>query len=179
MRIALYMCLFAGPVWAQTCPPVPDHTDRLSLLFGEIQLAPDQGSARMLSQGLWELWTDAPDEIAQELLDRGMERMRYGDHLGARDALDRLVRYCPDFAEGYNQRAFSHYLQLQFNEALTDLDIALRLNPEHLGALTGRALTLIGLGRENEAQIDLRTAVQLNPWLSERALLKEPPGEDI
>jgi len=47
------------------------------------------------------------------------------------------------------------------------------------GAVTGKALTRIGMGRGGEAQEVLRTALAINPWLAERALLDEPQGEDI
>lgn len=51
--------------------------------------------------------------------------------------------------------------------------------PTHVAALSGKALTLIGMGRDKEAQIVLRAAHALNPWLSERRLLVEPEGEEI
>ena len=41
------------------------------------------------------------------------------------------------------------------------------------------ALTLMGLGRMRTAQDVLRDALELNPWLPERAYLIEPPGKDI
>ncbi|MEM6660474.1 MAG: tetratricopeptide repeat protein, partial [Pseudomonadota bacterium] len=51
-------------------------------------------------------------------------------------------------------------------------------------AISGRALTLLGLQRLEEARAALSQALDLNPWLSERALLApggplEPPGQDI
>jgi hypothetical protein len=53
------------------------------------------------------------------------------------------------------------------------------MNPDHVPARAGLALTLMGLGRSQAAQGVLRDAVRRNPWLSERALLTEPPGKDI
>ena len=85
----------------------------------------------------------------------------------------------PDFAEGWNQRAFAAFLAEDYAAALADLDVALGIMPDHVAALSGKALTLIGMGRNDEAQEVLRAAVKLNPWLGERALLVEPPGKDI
>jgi Flp pilus assembly protein TadD len=67
---------------------------------------------------------------------------------------------------------------------LTDLDRAIELSPNHVAALSGRALSLLGLKRLDEARDALNTALELNPWLSERALLEpggllDPPGKDI
>jgi Flp pilus assembly protein TadD len=64
-----------------------------------------------------------------------------------------------------------NFLRQDFSAALPDLDRALALSPRHIGALSGRALTLTGLGRKAEAALSLRAALALNPWLTERSLL--------
>ena len=134
---------------------------------------------RVLSNRLWELWATAPDEAAQALLDRGMTARASYDFLSALEAFDRLVEYCPDYAEGYNQRAFVNFLREDFAAALVDLDEALARRPSHVAALSGKALTLMGLGRHDEAQVFLRLAYELNPWIPERGLLQDPPGKDL
>ena len=173
------LCLMAAPAFAETCPPVADHSVRLSQIIASLGSANGQAEANTLSQELWALWTDAPDERAQALLNEGMARRGNYDFLGSRAALDRLVEYCPDYAEGYNQRAFTNYLGRDFDAALVDLDRALEILPTHVAALSGKALTLIGLGRDAEAQVVLRAALALNPWLQERALLVGPIGTEL
>ena len=133
----------------------------------------------MLTDQLWALWTDAPDTRAQALLDTGMRQREAFNLMASRNTLDELVAYCPDYAEGYNQRAFSKYLQQDFAAALVDLDRAIALVPNHIAAISGRGLTLMGLGRHDEAQEALRAALALNPWLAERSLITEPIGTDI
>ncbi len=175
-----YLILALWPFVAQACPPQPEYGAEYTTLLMEIRAAENEMEARELSARLWgEYWTRAPDEVAQQLLDSGMEALRYGDFLRANEQLDRLVGYCPDFAEGYNQRAFVAFLQDDFAAALADLDRTLEITPTHIGALSGRALSLIGMGRDAEGQAALREALELNPWLSERHLLTEPAGEDI
>ncbi|PCH69370.1 MAG: hypothetical protein COC12_09275 [Rhodobacteraceae bacterium] len=174
----------AGPGWAQTCPEAADHRAELGGLISLLQDAQSQGDARLVSDQMWQLWTDAPNEQAQAMLDRGMTRRRSFDYLGALADLDALVEYCPEFAEGYNQRAFVNYLSGDYAAALIDLDRAIALSPNHIAALSGRALTLVGLGRKDEAREALAAALALNPWLPERGLTGpggplEPPGKDI
>lgn len=169
---------FATPLWAD-CPPSPDITDQEAALFTQAQAAENELAAQPIRQALWQLWATAPDEAAQALLDRGMSARGSYDFLGAMDAFDRLVEYCPDYAEGYNQRAFVNFLREDFEPALTDLDLALARNPNHVAALSGKALTLMGLGRGDEAQDVLREAIKLNPWIPERGLLSEPSGEEL
>mgnify|MGYP000371472493 CR=1 FL=1 len=139
--IALIVCLSAvAPVWAD-CPAAPDHGASIDGLLSDVRAAQSETEAREISSRMWEFWTDAPDEIAQEMLDQGMSRRGSYDFLGALNELNRLVAYCPDYAEGYNQRAFVNYLRQDFAPALKDLDRAIELSPNHIAALSGRALT--------------------------------------
>jgi len=172
--LALILSLVAqGPAVAQdqTCPPPPDHSAALTDLIRAAQQAEDERSGRMLSNEMWALWSDAPDSHAQDLLDEGMSRRNIYDYDGAMKAFEALIAYCPDYAEGYNQRAFVHFLREDFAAALPDLDRAIDLSPRHVAAITGRALTLSALERKGEAVLALRKALDMNPWLGERHLL--------
>ncbi len=179
MRYIVLVGLLASPVFAETCPDAPDHRVRLGEIVAELKLSRGTGEARVLSDQLWALWTDAPDAKAQRLLDSGMRQLAGGQLSRSYETLDQLVDYCPNYAEGYNQRAFASYLQQDFAAALIDLDRALEITPNHVAAMAGRGLTLMGLGRSEEAQVQLKAAVALNPWLNERALITDDPGTDI
>ncbi len=143
----------------------------------QVAKSPDTQTAQRLSEELWDIWMTAPDETAQEMLRRGMERRNGYDFSGAVADFSQLIEYCPDYAEGYNQRAFISFLRKDFETALEDLDRTLALTPDHIGAVSGRALTLLQLGREYEGQIALRQALLLNPWLPEKAQLRTLPAD--
>ena len=147
---------------------------RFAELVEAVRAAPNEMAAQVLTNEMWALWADAPDEIAQEILDRGMRRRAGFDLGGALTDFDKLVSYCPDYAEGYNQRAFVHFIRQDYAKALVDLDRAVELSPTHIAALSGRALTYFGLGRLSEARADLDVAIGLNPWLPERRMLSDP-----
>lgn len=174
MRSVVFVLLSVLPGAGLACPAAPDHSAALNALIAQVQKAPDEASARLISNDMWTYWADAPDETAQEILDRGMRKRAAWDLLGAREDFDALVKYCPNYAEGYNQRAFVNFLRQDYQAALPDLDRAIELSPRHVGALSGRALALVGLGRDAEAQDALAAALELNPWLPERGLLKAP-----
>lgn len=178
MKHVALMIAFAGRAFAD-CPAGPDFTPQIDAIVDRMQSAPHAGAAAPLAAEMWSIWLDAPDELAQAMLDEGMALLQMGAHASSRRVLSRLIEYCPDYAEGYNQRAFAAFLSGDFPAALVDLDAAIARQPVHLGALTGKVLTLIRLGRDAEAQAVLRTALAINPWLAERALLNEPLGQDI
>lgn len=179
MKWLIPFVMLASPAWAQVCPPAPDHTARQADIYAALRALPSAAGSQQMMGVLWSLWRDAPDAKAQALLDEGIAKREGYDYLGSRDTLDALVEYCPDYAEGYNQRAFASFLRQDYAAALYDLDEALRLSPEHTAAMTGKALTLMGLGRQDEAQALLKQAVAINPWLRERAMIIPDPGQDI
>lgn len=181
-RVALTLLFIAAAnaSTAASCPPVPDHTQALARLFNQVQLAPDPVSGQLITNEMWALWAKAPDEAAQAVLDAGMEKRAAYDFTGAIAEFDRLIAYCPDYAEGYNQRAFVLFIQQDYDSALVDLDRALELSPTHVAALAGKALTLMGLNRMDEGQALLKQALALNPWLPERRMVipeTNPPTE--
>lgn len=182
--VSLVLFLAAGLAAAETCPEAPDHSKDLQVLIRQVQDAKTEDSAREIFNRMWEFWADAPDERAQSILDRGMSRRASYDYLGALADFDRLTEYCPNYAEGFNQRAFVNFLRQDYQTALLDLDRALALSPDHIAALSGRALSLYALQRMDEARDALAEALALNPWLPERSLAAPggplaPVGKDL
>lgn len=164
---------------ADGCPEAPDHSADLAPLYDRLKVTQDEMEARTISNRMWDFWDNAPDEPSQAMLDQGMRARASYDFVQAMDRFNALVSYCPFYAEGYNQRAFINFLREDFAAALPDLERTLELNPKHVGAASGLALTLLAMGRDLEGQKALRAALELNPWLSERFLLKPLPGEEL
>lgn len=182
-RLAMMLVLAAGAGHAE-CPAPPDTSAELSALFEQARAAANDMAGREVSNRMWQVWLRAPDEPAQEVLDRGLRKRESFDLAGALEDFDRLAAYCPLYAEGFNQRAFVHFLREDYAAALIDLDRALALNGDHVGAQSGRALTLMNLGQLDAARDQLHAALENNPWLSERFLLAEGgplalPGEEL
>ncbi len=176
--ISLIFAASTAPAFA-ACPPPKDLSAMIDPLMNEIAVAPNEMAARLISNQLWEHWATAPDQRAQEMLDSGL-RMRAEFNLnGAWEAFDQLVAYCPDYAEGYNQRAFVAFIQKDYVSALDDLEKTLVRDPDHIGALAGKALTEIGLNGPDAGQATLREALKLSRWLTKRRFLIDDEGEDI
>jgi len=169
---------------AADCGPGRDKTPELQVLVDKARAASSEAAGRGVAAEMWMVLLRAPDGTAQEILDGGLARRDVFDWAGALAAFDRLVEYCPNYAEGYNQRAYINFLRGDYAAALPDLDLALAREPLHVGAQSGRALTLMELGRTAEARAQMLEAVDHNPWLSERALLMKgarlgPIGTDL
>lgn len=172
------LALVLPAVGRADCPPARDVLDEQAALYDELRAAPNDLAAGPFVAQLWQLWTEAPDARAQDLLDAGMAARQSFDFDHAKAAFDELILYCPAYAEGWNQRAFVAFLREEYANALDDLEKALELNPDHVAALSGLGLTLMRLGRDEVSQSVLRHALKLNPWLPERVYVKGalPPG---
>ncbi|GKY87167.1 tetratricopeptide repeat protein [Sinisalibacter aestuarii] len=177
MKRALLLLSLASPAQAEeVCPPAPDISAALDVLIADAQAAQTYMAGRDAFRDMRALYNAAPDTWSGELLDIALERIAMADYDGAMLGLDELVAYCPHWAEGWNQRAFVHFLREEYEPALADLEQALALSPRHVAALSGKGLTLMRMGREAEGDAVLRDAVALHPWLPERGLLDPPAG---
>ena len=168
MRILYFLPFLVPGATLADCPPSLERSARHSELMELVAGSPNEMVARGYTNELWGIWATAPDDTAQEILDRGMNQRASYNFAGALKDFDTLIAYCPNYAEGYNQRAFVNFIREDYETALADLNRAVELTPDHIGAIVGRALALIELGHVLEGQIALRRALLLNPWLPER-----------
>ncbi len=183
MRYLVLALLFVPTVALADAPSdvcnaeaVAINQDARAPLFDKLKDAGSENEAQQLTTRLWQVFTKAPDPHAQDLLDRGMRYIRYGEPDAAEPVLDQLVRYCPDYAEGWNQRAFARFLAGRYEEALSDIDKTLEIEPRHFGALAGRFLTFVKQDRPQLAEKALRDVLVVHPWAPERRMM---PGEKI
>ncbi|MDF0599760.1 hypothetical protein P1J78_03345 [Psychromarinibacter sp. C21-152] len=160
-------------------PAVAQEARDYDALLAELAAADSQAEADALVPRIWEIWLTAPDAAAQEVLDAALARRRAYDYLGALRHLDRLVAEYPDYAEGWNQRATVHFLTGNFERSLADVAEVLKREPRHFGALAGRAVIYFQQGRIPLAQLAVREAMEVHPYLAERAILEVPSGEDL
>ena len=93
--------------------------------------------------------------------------------------LKALVVHAPHYAEGWNQLGYVLYLAGKYDASLVAIEQALKLEPLHFAALVGKAEVLIAQGKEADAQVSLKQALAIDPWLRERDLLVKEPGRKI
>jgi tetratricopeptide (TPR) repeat protein len=179
MRLALLLTVLPGLTLAQECPESPDIAAERDHLLSILATTTSPAEARPIADSLWILWRTAPDEHSQELLDRGIARREAYDLEDSEGILDELIDYCPDYAEGYNQRAFTRFLRQDYESSLEDLEHVLETEPHHFGALSGKAVVFLSMGRMILGQSSLREALEVHPWLNERVMLQPDNSTDL
>lgn len=143
-----------------------------SELFNNLVTASTEQEGRTAEDAIWQFWfSSSPTADVRTSLDAGMERREAYDFEAAENHLDKVVKAAPDYAEGYNQRAFVRFLRENFVAAQTDLEIALELEPKHFGAMSGLYHILRIQNRTKAAMGLLKQAVTIHPWLQERGAL--------
>lgn len=148
-------------------------------LFDFLQNAENEDAGRAIELEIWAYWMHAPDEASRQLMTKAQERRRNRDHAGAIAVLNELIAIAPDWAEAWNQRATMRYMQGEYEASLADIEETLLREPRHFGAMAGMALILVQQGRARQAQAILRNAVAIHPYLRERWMIAEPPGQDL
>ncbi len=121
---------------------------------------------RVLAEnGIFELWCrDGSEAQSREV--RTILRLNNSYQFEeARERADRLIEEAPDFAETWNQRAISYFRQGQYEEAASDCQQTLELNPFHFGAAVGIAHCYLETGEGFAALEWFRRAFELNPNL--------------
>lgn len=170
--------LLAAVIAALVSAPALARADT-DALFAALKAAASEREARAIEAEIWEGWIDAaPTPEINAMTREAMDKRASYDFEGARVLLNEVVARAPDYAEGWNQRAFVLFLQEKYDASLADLDRALSLEPRHFGAMSGKARILMGQGRMRLGQKILREAVALHPFIQERHMLIPLPEGD-
>lgn len=156
----------AGPVELQ-------NGDQLDGLFAQLRVAPDFRTAHRLEQQIWTIWLTPADPDLETMMSEVLDAREVGDLPEAIRLLDKLIAAYPDYAEAWNQRATMYYMVGDYQHSLADCAKVLELEPRHFGALSGRALIYLTLGKRDLALKDIIAAVAIHPFLPERELFPE------
>jgi tetratricopeptide (TPR) repeat protein len=178
LRLALGLALSLAFAAA---PLADDAADKLALdgLFAELRLAQDAQQARSIDQKIWMVWIMPTDPILAGRMLEVLDTRSSGDPLAAIVLLDRLIEDYPTYAEAWNQRATMYYAIGNFEASIADCAKVLELEPRHFGALSGRALMHLQMGKRALALKDMAAALAIHPFLNERQLFPELQQEEI
>ena len=150
-----------------------------SVLFDNLSNARNEIEGRAAEDLIWQFWfSQSPDAEIRALLDAGIERREAYDFEAAEGHFDNVIRLAPNYAEGFNQRAFIRFLRQNYVMAQADLEVALELEPAHFGAMSGLYHILLSQNRSEPALRMLQKAVEIHPWLKERTALPEAMWPD-
>lgn len=117
----------------------------------------------MARRAVEHVWFFAAGREAYDQMQAAYHTEERGEYQQALGILDQLVGKFPHYAEGWNRRASVLWQMGEFKKSLTDCERALKLNPNHYGALQGKGVCLLKLGELPEACRALRAALKISP----------------
>ena len=171
------VALLGQPLLLATLAPATAQTERetavLDGLFDQLRSAPDESTARAITNQIWIYWTTPADPVLAARMRDVLELRQSADFPAVIALLDDIVADYPDYAEAWNQRATIHYLLRNFDQSLADIAKVLEFEPRHFGALVGRAVIYENQGQHALALKDMSTALAIHPFLAERAMFPE------
>ena len=98
-------------------------------------------SAKQIEGKIWKLWTTHPSqESLTNLLAKGSEYMAQNQLTSAHNVFSKAIELDPNWAEAWNKRATVLYLMGNFELSQNDIDMVLKLEKRHFGALSGQGL---------------------------------------
>jgi tetratricopeptide (TPR) repeat protein len=124
---------------------------------------PDERTANMAADALWELWGRGGTPTQNQCL---REIAHLTDPAAAMRDLNRLIQTAPQFAEAWNQRAVLFFQRGEFRRSIEDCERVLELNPHHFGAQCGIGHCYSKLHMIRAAVGSYRRALEINPRLT-------------
>jgi tetratricopeptide (TPR) repeat protein len=143
-----------------------DRDGQLEELYAQLADAPDPASARALEKSIEKIWLQTDSDTIGVLMARALKAIAEKRTELALRLLDAVVELAPDYAEGWNRRAYVYYLQDRSGSALGDLRRVLALEPKHFGALYGLARILNDYGQKKNALKAYQELLRINPHTS-------------
>ncbi|MGB7335751.1 MAG: hypothetical protein WBD01_08180 [Salaquimonas sp.] len=170
-----------APVYAQTSETLPEadiegtvegddleqletrSAETLNSLFDDLRKQTNSKAAQRITQKIWREWGVSGSASIDLLMLRVGEAMKNRRNGVALDLLDQVITLAPDYAEGWNRRATLHYSMREFGRSISDIERVLVLEPRHFGALSGLAVMLQALDRDQKALETWYKVLQIYP----------------
>lgn len=153
----IFLSVMAGVSLAQT------RSEKLDALFTQL-LNPPEGDWESVEQDIQKIWSESGSDAMDLLLERGRRAMADGDLAKAVEHFTALTDHAPDFAEGWNARATAFFLMEEYGLSIADIQMTLKLNPRHFGALAGLGMIFETLDQPESALKAYRAAKAVHPF---------------
>lgn len=153
--------------------------NEVDTLFNKLAAAPDKQDAERIAKEINKVWLDSDSDTIILLMSRAANAMSVGNYPLAMDFLDAVVRFKPNYAEGWNRRATVLYLQGEFDLSIRDIEQTLALEPRHWGALSGLASIMKILDEPENALEAYERILEIYPHLESAQKGKSEIEQDL
>ncbi len=122
-----------------------DQSDgRLDELFEVLRSSADPSQLQQTESEIWTIWHQSGSDEIDGWMQQAAALERDGDLPAAEALYTRVVVARPEFSEGWNRRATVRYYLRNYKGSLADIEMTLRLEPRHFGAIWGMGMIFAG-----------------------------------
>jgi tetratricopeptide (TPR) repeat protein len=153
-------------------------------LYAHLATAADEQAAAPFVEAIERIWLAPGSDTVLALMERALHAASHERPDLALNLLDAVVNIAPDYAEGFNRRAYVFYTLGDRERALGDLRRVLALDPNHFKAIDGFAQIMKDFGEKKAALAAYQKLVSIHPfWPSAQTaydeLKKEVEGQGL
>lgn len=162
------------PLHARSADTPRQRAKLLQDLYAHLAAAEDAEDAGKYAEAIERLWLSSGSDAVSVLMNRAAKAAEEKNYDLSITMLDSVVTLAPDYAEGFNRRAYVNYMRDDFGAAMADLRRALALDPNHFKALDGLAQILKETGDRKNAYAVYKRLAEVHPfWQSATQAIRE------
>ncbi|MBN9259841.1 MAG: hypothetical protein J0J14_03135 [Hyphomicrobium sp.] len=154
----------AGRLMDRVPRTADEKSKLLADLYAHLATADSPDAAKKIQATIERLWTYSGSDTVNLLMQRASKALGAKDHDQALKFLDYIVQIAPDYAEGFNRRAYVHFARNDMPSAVGDLRRALALEPNHFRALDGLAQIWRQTGNAKGALSVIKQLLEVHPY---------------
>ena len=167
--LIFFVFLFSSWSFAQN-----EITSELDELFEKLKKTNNPMTAKKIEGKIWKLWTTHPsEESLTDLLAKGSEYMAQNQLTSAHNVFSKAIELDPNWAEAWNKRATVLYLMGNFELSQNDIDMVLKLEKRHFGALSGQGLVQTAMKNYQKAIDSYIEAHKVHPFMKSPMIMME------
>jgi tetratricopeptide (TPR) repeat protein len=168
----------------QSEPAPHSRADTLNELYARLAASKDAEETAGIIAAIDRLALESGSDAGDLLMSRAIGAMSVKKYDVALALLDKLVDLQPEWAEAWNKRATVRFLADDDRGSMADIAHVLKIEPRHVGALSGMGMILEREGFRDDALRAYRRALAIAPQLdslktSVDRLTKAVQGEDL
>jgi tetratricopeptide (TPR) repeat protein len=132
-------------------PPEKTPAEERAELYTRLAAAKDADETSGIITRLLHLYSESGSDTADLLLRRARQAIGVQNYSDALKILDATIALDPDWAEGWNARATTRYLDDDYKGSMADIAQTLKRDPKHIGALMGMGMILEAREKREDA----------------------------
>ena len=145
----------------EPAPKTP--ADERAELYTRLAASKDADETSGIITRLLHNYSESGSDTADLLLKRARQAIGVENYSDALKILDSTIALQPDWAEGWNARATTRYLDDDYKGSMADIAQTLKRDPRHLGALMGMGMILEAREKREDALKIYQRVLEIAP----------------